>query len=67
LCDLSTSSRIGCVFLPDPLPLPEFHLDPKKLFKKLFEFVTEVILELFLFLFLFCKSDFSELNEDLRF
>ncbi|MEG2491947.1 MAG: hypothetical protein RSA67_05285, partial [Alistipes sp.] len=33
--------------------------------KKLFEFVTEVILALFLFLFLFCKSDFSELNEDL--
>ncbi|MEG1673092.1 MAG: hypothetical protein RR298_06165, partial [Alistipes sp.] len=27
---------------------------------------TEVILELFLFLFLFCKSDFSELNEDLQ-
>ncbi|MEG1038152.1 MAG: hypothetical protein RSE22_07335, partial [Mucinivorans sp.] len=34
--------------------------------KKLFEFVTEVILELFLFLFLSCKSDFSELNEDLQ-
>ncbi|MEG1759148.1 MAG: hypothetical protein RSB23_07055 [Alistipes sp.] len=34
--------------------------------KKLFEFVTEVILALFLFLFLSCKSDFSELNEDLQ-